>query len=192
VEFTQIKYLAISLCIFVGCDKKEYMRKTPIEFNAPNSSRDYEIKNYRKMFGSIKVPKWPELNEPEAPSPIIYLIVNEGNDDVIIRKPIADLTSWEYEEIETTKARELSRSTNTPVSFVVVADREVPINRFIPLIKKIKNELGIQNVWLQVWGVHPYPLQIPINVDLIDSDAIGNNINNLQKYVDWHSAHVGK
>jgi hypothetical protein len=70
------------------------------------------------------------------------------------------------------------------VSFVIAADKNLGRDRFLRLATYVAEKSGIDRLWIQVWGVHPYPLQIPI--DLGDQDTMSGleACQDLQEIVD--------
>jgi hypothetical protein len=137
------------------------------------------------MFGSIIVPTYRRFDEPEAPDPLVYVVADEKGEIGAIRRPRRDFDygRWAFEELDLGGIRTRQVS-GEATSLVIAADKNLPRERFFRLAMDVAEKSGRGRLWIQVWGVHPYPLQIPI--DLGDEDLLRRveDCGSLQDIVD--------
>ena len=135
---------------------------------------------YRHMFGSIVVPNHTKSGEPTAPSPSVYLITNMHGEIIHFRRHRPDIGQWEFDEV---KIGDIA-SKKGP-SCVIVADKSLGKGEFLTTVRSFRKIASQDNIWIQVWGVHPYPLQMPL--DVRDIDALEDKFSecqHLQEIVD--------
>ncbi|MCH7227920.1 hypothetical protein [Haloferula sp. A504] len=143
-----------------------------------------EKEAYQKMFGSIVVPHFPRLDAPEAPSPSLYVISDKQGKLAAIRRLSDESRSWEFEELDRTSLKLLTEADKS-LSVIIAADKGLPRDRFFALLDEVFESSGQDTVWIQVWGVHPYALQIPIQREHAPADGPLMDCNNLQDIVDY-------
>ncbi|MEI6175699.1 MAG: hypothetical protein WCS43_02305 [Verrucomicrobiota bacterium] len=143
--------------------------------------RKTEKEQYRRIFGSIVVPNYKRFNEPVAPSPSVYLITNMHGEIIHLRRHRPDIGQWEFDEL---KVGDIA-SKKGP-SCVIVADKSLGKAEFIKTLRSFRTMTSQDKGWLQVWGAHPYPLQMPINTSDIDAlEPKFNECQCLQDIVDF-------
>lgn len=139
---------------------------------------------YLKMFADNIVPSYPKFDEPEAPRPVIYFLADKSGGLVAARRERPDLGPWRFEEIDLNLIHEVV-AREKQASCVVVADKSLQSVRFQHLLRTIKDTVGAKVIWLRVWGAHPYPLEIEI--DVTNLEELGRKLqgcNSLQEVVD--------
>ena len=118
------------------------------------------------MFGSIVVPTYPKYGEQEAPSPMIFIVTDKLGKIEAIRRPRPDLGRWEFDELDSNSFKHGEGcNAGEDVAIVIVADKSLAKDRFLALLKTVREMTGRSKIWIQAWGVHPYPLQIPIETE---------------------------
>ena len=142
-------------------------------FLAPWGCRKTEKEQYRRMFGSIVVPNYQNIDEPVAPSPSVYLIANMHGEIIHIRRHRPDIGPWEFDEL---KVGDIA-SKKDP-SCVIVADKSLGKAEFMKTLRSFRTMTSQDKGWIQVWGAHPYPLQILIDVS--DINALESKCNGSQ------------
>jgi hypothetical protein len=144
-----------------------------------------EREKYQAMFGSIIVPTYSCFDEPEAPSPLVYVVTDKEGEIEAIRRPRRDSNygRWAFEELDRGVIRTQQASAEH-IFLVIAADKNLRRDRFIQLAKDLAQKSGRGQVWIQVWGVHPDPIQIPI--ELGDEALLRSfeDCENLQHIVD--------
>ena len=71
-------------------------------------------------------------------------------------------------------------------AFVIAADKDLGKVEFLATLKSFRKITAQKRVWIQVWGVHPYPLQLPLDVgEADDMEAKFKECRKLQEIVDY-------
>ena len=156
--------VASSLC---GCGPEEDKELNAAEPQAKSEQeiREEDREKYRTMFGSIVVPTYRGFDEPQAPDPLLYVVTDKTGEIAAFRRPLREPNygRWAYDEVDSgvTRAEQASAE---HCSLVIAADKNLRRDQFLRLAKELAEKGGRGQVWIQVWGVHPYPLQIPFEL----------------------------
>lgn len=173
------KYYAF-LCVLVilsfsSCDKGDenidYSRDEPLSLDY-NSDRE----GYRELFGSIVVPDFRGVTEPHCPEPFVYVIIDSNGSILHVRRPVEGSGRWGFDEVP-------ANSVEDETSKVIVADKKLSMTSFFEVLAAIEQKFGTNHIWLQVWGVHPYPLQIPIDLKSPRFAELSHPEHSLQDFV---------
>ncbi len=155
----------IAVILSCGCDQddRDSVKREPGIVRSSDEVREHL--EYEELFGSIVVPHLLSPEEPEAPSPIVYVIGDHEGRVKTIRRPQPDRGRWAFEEISRDPVG-IEKVTEGEFSIVIVADKLLSAKKFSSLLFETQKMFSPAKLWLQVWGVHPYPLQIPIDIEV--------------------------
>lgn len=182
-------WVMLSCSATIGCRESKATRPSVSDTVSQEKTErmSSDSNAYRKMFGSITVPTYHGFGEPEALEPLVFVVTGLDGEIVAVRRPNRDLGRWGFDEIDLQSINAAPAGGASP-TLVIAADKSLGISRFLHVLETVRERTSRSKVWIQVWGVHPYPLQI--HLDISDFSVLRTSLKtcqNLQEVIDYLS-----
>lgn len=86
---------------------------------------------------------------------------------VHLRRHRRDRGLWKFDEVKVSDISSNEKA-ETATAFVIAADKSLGKAEFMETLRAVGALTSQGKVWIQVWGVHPYALQIPLDISVMD------------------------